>query len=628
VVGQTADQIQLAPLGNYGGPTQTLIALPGSPAICAGSVANISVDTVTDERGFPNTNTTYPGYSAGTPCVDSGAVQTNYAITFSTLPSPIAPATSIYNNSSFQAAVTLNESGTSGPSGVSIPLTLNGSGTLTGGRASASAGIANYSALQVNAANSNDSLTATLSLNAGLTTPLALTVTSPSFAVASSAPSAVSVTPSSGFGMTQQFTFVASDPNGAENIAALSMLFNTGGTHVNACNVFYFVKSNQFALLSDDGNSSTGGTSGVHALLSNSQCSVNLSTSGVAFNGNTLTATPTVTFKSGFMGGVRVFLNVADINNINSGGWKQLGWWMVGPNPEMPPVAASVTPSSGAGITQRFDFVATDPGGVGSIAGLSMLFNTSGTRVNGCNLLYYAPANQLLLASDDGTSWSTGQPMGTGSLENSQCSVDLSATTVTPTSHTSLMVSPTITFKSGFTAGVRIFLNVADFAGMSSGGWKQLGWWVVGTGTEMPPTADSVTPSSGTGMSQQFSFQASSSLGAANLNGLSMLFNTTVTRVNGCNLVYYAPANQLQLASDDGTSWTTGTVGDSGTLSNSQCSVDLFNTTVIPSGNSLTVEPTITFTSSFLRPVHVYLNVADVPGMSSGGWKQLGTWTP
>ncbi|HWY73972.1 MAG TPA: choice-of-anchor Q domain-containing protein, partial [Verrucomicrobiae bacterium] len=43
----------LAPLGNYGGPTQTMPPLPGSPAIGAGSVAaNIFA---TDQRGYPRT---------------------------------------------------------------------------------------------------------------------------------------------------------------------------------------------------------------------------------------------------------------------------------------------------------------------------------------------------------------------------------------------------------------------------------------------------------------------------------------------------------------------------------------------------------------------------------------------
>jgi hypothetical protein len=43
----------LAPLGNYGGPTQTMPPLPGSPAIGAGCVAANTFST--DQRGYPRT---------------------------------------------------------------------------------------------------------------------------------------------------------------------------------------------------------------------------------------------------------------------------------------------------------------------------------------------------------------------------------------------------------------------------------------------------------------------------------------------------------------------------------------------------------------------------------------------
>jgi len=43
----------LAPLGNYGGPTQTMPPWPGSPAIDAGSVAANTFST--DQRGYPRT---------------------------------------------------------------------------------------------------------------------------------------------------------------------------------------------------------------------------------------------------------------------------------------------------------------------------------------------------------------------------------------------------------------------------------------------------------------------------------------------------------------------------------------------------------------------------------------------
>ena len=43
----------LAPLGNYGGPTQTHLLVPGSPAINAGDNALIPSGVTTDQRGFP-----------------------------------------------------------------------------------------------------------------------------------------------------------------------------------------------------------------------------------------------------------------------------------------------------------------------------------------------------------------------------------------------------------------------------------------------------------------------------------------------------------------------------------------------------------------------------------------------
>ena len=170
----------LAPLGNYGGPTQTLIPLPGSPAICAGLQANILSGVTTDQRGLPNTNTSYPGFSAGAACVDAGAVQTNYALSFTQQPSntesgvPMLPA----------PAIALTESGSSFTApAITIPLTLTGPGALSGGSAATILGIATYSSLKVSATGSGDTLTATLPLNPALSTPLSLAAVSNSFAV-------------------------------------------------------------------------------------------------------------------------------------------------------------------------------------------------------------------------------------------------------------------------------------------------------------------------------------------------------------------------------------------------------------------------------------------------------------
>ena len=172
----------LAPLGNYGGPTPTMIPLPASAAICAASSALIPNGVTTDQRGDPD-STTYNS----TKCYDLGAVQTNYSLVFSTEPGPISPATSILTSTNFEAGVELEENGVPfiGPA-VTIPLTLSaGTGTLTGNSANTSptTGIASYNTLTVSATGTGDTLTANLALNPAATTPPTVAVTSNPFTV-------------------------------------------------------------------------------------------------------------------------------------------------------------------------------------------------------------------------------------------------------------------------------------------------------------------------------------------------------------------------------------------------------------------------------------------------------------
>jgi hypothetical protein len=79
----------LAPLGNYGGPTQTMALLPGSPA----RDAAVGSSTTSDQRGFPIVGTPDIGaYEAGT-------LGTNYnAYIYETLP---ATATAPQHSTTF-----------------------------------------------------------------------------------------------------------------------------------------------------------------------------------------------------------------------------------------------------------------------------------------------------------------------------------------------------------------------------------------------------------------------------------------------------------------------------------------------------------------------------------------------
>jgi large repetitive protein len=154
---------QLSVLGSYGGPTQTLVPLAGSPAVCLGVATSIS----TDQRGFAR--------PAGS-CFDIGAAQTEYAIAFVEQPTntlvntAIAPAVKV-------AAL---DHGIGIP-GSAINLTLTGAGTLSGTlpELTDTLGTATFPDLNVNTVAAGDTLTAT----AGS----ALTVTSNPFNITSGA---------------------------------------------------------------------------------------------------------------------------------------------------------------------------------------------------------------------------------------------------------------------------------------------------------------------------------------------------------------------------------------------------------------------------------------------------------
>jgi hypothetical protein len=152
--GNLVGGVALAPLASNGGPTQTLLPLPGGTAICGGTVAN-AAGLSTDQRGLPRTTT----YSS-TACVDSGAVQTDY--------------TSVqFNSGSYSGGVNaaLNPAPVvsvleNGQNAGGIPLTLvfTGKGSASGlGPVTTVAGTgASFGSLEVNALDSSDSLSITL----------------------------------------------------------------------------------------------------------------------------------------------------------------------------------------------------------------------------------------------------------------------------------------------------------------------------------------------------------------------------------------------------------------------------------------------------------------------------------
>ncbi len=143
-------------------------------------------------------------------------------------------------------------------------------------------------------------------------------------------PVALSVSPSAGSGAAQSFTVVATDPNGASDIAALYFLINAPPLNgARACFVEYKPALNQFRLMVDAGNAWLGPiNAGSAGSLSNSQCTLEGATSTGSASGTTVTATIAVAFKSAFSGLKNLYLNVDDQGGLSSG-YQVLGSWTV-----------------------------------------------------------------------------------------------------------------------------------------------------------------------------------------------------------------------------------------------------------------------------------------------------------
>jgi hypothetical protein len=174
----------LSALGNYGGPVQTMVPLPGSPLIAAGTNSTTALNSATtDARGYPRT-TTYNG----TTYVDIGAVQTNYSLDFMQQP----PATTVKATSMapsptaqvYESGVALNATPAAGSGTLTLTATA---GTPTYTATLANSGLATFSALQFPEPEDNDILTALIQSSATTPIPVA-SATSSSFNITDTGP--------------------------------------------------------------------------------------------------------------------------------------------------------------------------------------------------------------------------------------------------------------------------------------------------------------------------------------------------------------------------------------------------------------------------------------------------------
>ncbi len=293
----------------------------------------------------------------------------------------------------------------------------------------------------------------------------------------------VSVTPSSGTGTPQTFSFKYWVVGGYyTDIPTVGALINSNLSGVNGCVVYYNRPTNTIWLDNDAGTTWLGAmTPGVSGTEQNSQCILNAGQSSVSGSGEMLTLNVALTFQPGFVGTKTVYgWYLTPCGNACGSSWTTLGTWTLVSLASGLPVPANVLPSSGTGITQHFLFQYLDANGYSSIATVGALINSSLSGVNGCVVYYNQPTNTIWLDNDAGTAWLGAMTSGVSGIEqNSQCILNAGLSSVGSAGNM-LTLDVALTFQPGFVGSKIMYGWAIDNADNSSGStWSQLGTWAV-----------------------------------------------------------------------------------------------------------------------------------------------------
>jgi probable HAF family extracellular repeat protein len=380
------------------------------------------------------------------------------------------------------------------------------------------------------------------------------------------------------------------------------------------CTAWYNPMSGSISLLNDAGTTWTAGTMGSGA-LANSQCTLNLASSSAITNGHDVIVTLNITFTASFHGLKKIYMQAADSGT--SSGWIQRGTWTV---PVAVVNAVSATPNFGAGTRQVFTLAYADTLGVGDLAFVRVRFSSSNVGPGTCTVSYSPMTGVVQLLGDNGSSWTAGT-MGNGTLANSQCTLNLGSSSATPSPSTLTLVLD-ITFDASFAGQKNIYMLAASSEGPNTG-WQQRGTWTVMIPTTIPISA---APQFGAATTQTFTLTYFDSLGGFDLSSARVRFAASNVGPGTCTARYNTGAGTIELLDDAGASWQSATLG-SGTLANSQCTLNLAGSTASVDGDNVTLALNITFAPGFIGLKKIYMLAANSSGLSSG-WFVKGTWTP
>jgi hypothetical protein len=413
------------------------------------------------------------------------------------------------------------------------------------------------------------------------------------------------VTPTSGIGSGQAFSFRISDANGIMDVQRAQILFNQTLNPVGAC-LLYIQGPNAVLLLNDAGTAWTGPVPlGSSSVLQNSQCVFYPPASSASGSGNTVTLNLSLGFLPAFAGQKGIWAEAAD-NANQSSGYVSVGTWNVpGNNDEV----AGATPLGllPSALTQSVLEATSHP-----VDPLPSCVTAAPSKT--VWFRYVAAFDGTLRVNTDGSSYNTVLSAYRGAATRAN---EVGCKNVFFSFGEDLAVS-VVTGQS--------YLIMVGAVGASTSGYAL----TISAARDSLPM--SVWPFVGSGTRQSFQFRYYTYLEWSNTSfGLSQAdaqFSVSPSPANACKVRFDRVANNLQLRNDADTAWLGPvTIGVPGVLQNSQCMVDAANSSVAGLGHVATLTLDITFKSAFSGTKNVFARVVDNWPQPPDDLRQVGSWT-
>ncbi len=292
------------------------------------------------------------------------------------------------------------------------------------------------------------------------------------------------------------------------------------------------------------------------------------------------------------------------------------------------PGVSSLSPSAASGSGQIFAIQFSNPAGYQALAVMNILVNETLDGRQACYLAYSLPLNTLYIVPDDGNGANiVGHLMnGSGTLANSQCSINL-ASSSTFGSGSTLTLTLAISFTPSFGGHKVVYAAAGDTASGTSG-WQTMGVYGVSPLPAGVPWPVSLTPPSLSTSSAMVTATFRDAADANNLQTAWILVNSAIDGRNSCVVAYYRPGNQIYLYPDvGGPALATSTAfTGANSLSNSQCTVSALGGSVSLSGAQMTISMNITMNHSFAGAKAVWTAVQTLGGVANSPWQGMGSW--